>query len=512
MAADLIHISLFSGIEAVGLAGEYLDIRTVGHCEIDPYARAVIRTHWHGTVIWWDVRHITRRKVIKRLYRMGVLRRDPAFGPLIDLLSGGFPCQPHSLAGSRKASSDERDLWHEFARVIGEVRPRRILGENVPGLLSSEAGRFYGGILRDLAALGYAVVWHSYGAADVGAPHERQRVFIIGLSVRDLDHPDGRGRAGGGSSGVAPEPDRLGTPDGLSGPPGAGGREVADAESERVGAADLQAEPDRAHQVPAGGGAAAVADANNGRDQRAPPAVRAGGNAPDVRGQALADAAGGLRWAERSVAGRGSRAGPSESDRGCAPVADADSERGYGFRWPEWGGRVKPADGGQPLANPREPRSQRPGAPEPGSAGRGRRSDLPGAAHQPTAQPPELADAEGQGLAQSSGSRRHRGGPAQTGPQYRGALCRGAAGARRWVIKPVLGGAADGLPPWLDGSLWPSGPQSPQKAWEAPRVVAKVKDRVARLSSLGNAISPAQVVPVLLAIRDDLRGERGRSG
>ncbi len=97
----------------------------------------------------------------------------------IDLISGGFPCQPHSVAGKRKGSSDSRNLWPEFRRVIGEVKPRWVLAENVPGLFSSDDGRFFGGILSDLAALGYVCGWCTYGAVDVGALHRRDRVFIL---------------------------------------------------------------------------------------------------------------------------------------------------------------------------------------------------------------------------------------------------------------------------------------------------------------------------------------------
>jgi len=100
----------------------------------------------------------------------------------IDLLSAGFPCQPHSLAGKRKASSDERDLWSEVVRVLGETKPRFFLGENVPGLLTSESGRFFGRILNDLESLGYRVGWATYGAKDIGAVHRRNRVFIIAYS------------------------------------------------------------------------------------------------------------------------------------------------------------------------------------------------------------------------------------------------------------------------------------------------------------------------------------------
>ncbi|MFA5377324.1 MAG: DNA cytosine methyltransferase, partial [Dehalococcoidia bacterium] len=100
----------------------------------------------------------------------------------IDIISGGFPCQPHSVAGKRKGSSDERNLWPEVRRILREFKPRWFVGENVPGLFSSDGGRFFNGIVSDLAALGYAVGWCTYGAVDVGALHRRNRVFIVGYS------------------------------------------------------------------------------------------------------------------------------------------------------------------------------------------------------------------------------------------------------------------------------------------------------------------------------------------
>ncbi|MFA5715847.1 MAG: DNA cytosine methyltransferase, partial [Candidatus Paceibacterota bacterium] len=107
-------------------------------------------------------------------------------------MSGGIPCQPHSVAGKRQASADERDLWPEYRRVISELRPKWILVENVPGLFSSENGRFFGNILRDLAALGYSVGWCVYGANDVGAPHKRDRVFIMGHATSQRLQNGGR--------------------------------------------------------------------------------------------------------------------------------------------------------------------------------------------------------------------------------------------------------------------------------------------------------------------------------
>jgi DNA (cytosine-5)-methyltransferase 1 len=100
----------------------------------------------------------------------------------ITVLSGGFPCQPHSVAGRRLASADERDLWGEFARLICETNPKWMLGENVTGLLSSESGRFFGRVLRDLDGMGYHVGWISVPAYAIGSPYSRARVFIIACS------------------------------------------------------------------------------------------------------------------------------------------------------------------------------------------------------------------------------------------------------------------------------------------------------------------------------------------
>ncbi len=163
----LTHFSLFTGIGGIDLASEWAGFTTVGQVEIDDFCNKVLEKRWPDVPRWGDVRDVTRESVSAR----GIGR--------IDLLSGGFPCQPHSCAGKRKASADERDLWGEFARVICELEPRWVLAENVRGLLSSESGRFFGRVLRDLADMGYSVGWCCYGANAVGAPHQRERVFIV---------------------------------------------------------------------------------------------------------------------------------------------------------------------------------------------------------------------------------------------------------------------------------------------------------------------------------------------
>lgn len=162
------HLSLFSGIGGLDLAAEWAGFETVGQCEYADYPTKVLEKHWPDVPRWRDVHDVTAES-----FRERTRRSD------LTLLSGGFPCQPHSLAGKRLASSDERDLWGEFARCIRDIKPRWVLGENVAGLLSSENGRFFGRILRDLAEMGYCTGWACYPACWVGAIHRRERVFIV---------------------------------------------------------------------------------------------------------------------------------------------------------------------------------------------------------------------------------------------------------------------------------------------------------------------------------------------
>jgi DNA (cytosine-5)-methyltransferase 1 len=187
------HLSLFSGIGGLDLAAEWAGFRTIGFVERDKFCQRVLAKHWPGVPIWDDVCKVTAQVVadaesIERRDKQGHasdgIRRESRGiagkdGPVVGLISGGFPCQPHSVAGKRQASLDERDLWAECARIVGEFRPRWCVFENVPGLLTSERGTFFARVLGDLAALGYRVGWCVYGAVDVGAPHRRERVFIV---------------------------------------------------------------------------------------------------------------------------------------------------------------------------------------------------------------------------------------------------------------------------------------------------------------------------------------------
>ena len=159
----LTHLSLFSGIGGIDLAAHWEGFQTVQFVERDPYCYKVLSKNFPGVPIHDNILTFDAKP----------------FKGTLALVSAGFPCQPHSLAGQRKGSDDERDLWQEVVRVLREAEPRWFLGENVAGLLSSDGGWYFGTIIGDLARLGYRVGWCKFGSCDVGAPHKRERVFIV---------------------------------------------------------------------------------------------------------------------------------------------------------------------------------------------------------------------------------------------------------------------------------------------------------------------------------------------
>jgi DNA (cytosine-5)-methyltransferase 1 len=183
-------LDLFSGIGGFSLGLERTGgFETVAFCEIEEYPRRVLAKHWPGVPIYGDVRELTA----------DTLARD---GIAIDVICGGFPCQDLSFAGDRRGLEGERSgLWIEYARLIREIRPRYVLVENVAGLLSLGLGDVVG----TLAALGYDSEWHCLPAAALGAPHRRDRVWIIAHAEREqLREQPGRGRGTRGPGAVFP--------------------------------------------------------------------------------------------------------------------------------------------------------------------------------------------------------------------------------------------------------------------------------------------------------------------
>ena len=155
--------SLFAGIGGFDLGFERAGMECAWQVEIDDDCNKILEKHWPEVRRYRDVREVGKHNL------------EP-----VDLICGGFPCQDVSLAGQRRGLEGKRStLWSEFFRIICEIEPKWVVAENVRGLFSSDNGRFFGGILRDLASIGYNAEWDCLPATYFGAPQLRHRVYII---------------------------------------------------------------------------------------------------------------------------------------------------------------------------------------------------------------------------------------------------------------------------------------------------------------------------------------------
>jgi DNA (cytosine-5)-methyltransferase 1 len=159
------YLDLFAGIGGFALGAYMAGIEFGGHyfSEIDNYAMKVYQKRFPVAEPLGDIKNVDYEKLPKGEW----------------IVAGGFPCQPHSIAGKKQASKDERDLWPECRRMLCGLRPRAALFENVPGLFNSDGGRFFNGILSDIYQCRYDAEWACIKASDVGARHIRKRVWII---------------------------------------------------------------------------------------------------------------------------------------------------------------------------------------------------------------------------------------------------------------------------------------------------------------------------------------------
>ena len=169
------HLDLFSGIGGFALAASRVwdDHEVVSFCDIEPFARKVLKKHWPDVPCHDDIKTMKGYDYAN-----------------IDLLTGGFPCQPYSTAGQRRGSEDDRHLWPEMLRIIRECKPNWIVGENVRGLTNWNEGVVFDEVLSDLEAEGYTVQSFLLPACAVDAPHRRDRIWIVAHSR----HSESQGR------------------------------------------------------------------------------------------------------------------------------------------------------------------------------------------------------------------------------------------------------------------------------------------------------------------------------
>ena len=201
--------SLFSGIGGIDLGLERAGMKCVWQVEVDEFCAKVLNKHWPDARKYKDVKevhgimahtHSKRQESKLRKARNGgketqasnpelsgrgpgrdsVFRADcPACLKSVDLIAGGFPCQPHSVAGKQEGAADDRNLWPEFIRIIREIKPKYVLAENVPGIITT----YIDTVLSDLENAGYTCATFNLPAVAFDAPHRRERIFIVAYAI-----------------------------------------------------------------------------------------------------------------------------------------------------------------------------------------------------------------------------------------------------------------------------------------------------------------------------------------
>ena len=434
------HLSLFTGIGGLDLAAEWAGIQTVGQCEWAEYPAKVLEKHWPNVPRWKDIRTLTGDSFYERTGRRTV-----------DIISGGFPCQPFSVAGKQRGKEDDRYLWPEMVRVVKELRPTWVIGENVAGIVRMALTD----ILSELEASGYRTRTFLIPACAVGARHRRYRVAIVGYSEHNgsssSEIAGSTKKTGGGQQEGKKKAGKF-TGTGKSG----NSQDVADAHTER------ESQSSRIEQDIRNGaciGGKTLADTESQPERRLP--VRKEPKKPrsisgceDVQ---HADSAG---CKEQHVA--------TESDEerfaswGCyeGNICDTTSER--------LSNRSSESMGGQGT---QEQESERPDS--------------------------NVSDSDNRLCRWSNKEIQTRGNATYGGSP------------REWkrTTESVLGGVVDGLPAWMDRDLdffinhyWDNEP-------DISRISTGIEHRVDRLKCLGNAVVPQQFYPIFRAIAEQTKGE-----
>lgn len=189
----LTHGSLFSGIGGFDLAAEWMGWENIFHCEWNEFGQKILKQYWPNAISYADI-----TKTDFTIHR-----------GTIDILTGGFPCQPFSVAGNRKGEEDSRYLWPEMLRAIREIKPTFIVAENVSGLVTMENGKTLEGVFSDLENEGYEVEPCLIPAASVGAWHRRERIWIIAYTCNGSNSTNGNTKGETQSISGEREPERC---------------------------------------------------------------------------------------------------------------------------------------------------------------------------------------------------------------------------------------------------------------------------------------------------------------
>jgi len=171
------HLGLFEGIGGFSLAARWSGWETLAWCEWNPFGQKVLKHHFPNAIGHGDI-----TQTDFTIYR-----------GQIDIITGGFPCQPYSGAGKRLGKKDERHLWPEMLRSIREVQPSWVVGENVLGLVNWSGGLVFHEVQTDLEAAGYEVWPYVLPACAVNAPHRRDRVWFVAFNTNSVKHNKKRG-------------------------------------------------------------------------------------------------------------------------------------------------------------------------------------------------------------------------------------------------------------------------------------------------------------------------------
>ena len=163
---SLKHFDLFSGIGGFALAAKWSGFQTIGFCETNKFCRQILAKRWPEVPIYGDIRKLTGEQIKKT-------------SGIPDIITGGFPCQPYSIAGKRRGKKDDRSLWPEMLRIIREMEPAWVIAENVRGIVSMELDQ----VLADMEDSNYHTESFIIPACAVNAPHRRDRVWIVANSI-----------------------------------------------------------------------------------------------------------------------------------------------------------------------------------------------------------------------------------------------------------------------------------------------------------------------------------------